>query len=554
MTSYTQTPVLSGVPPPSITVGNTFSRLNIPIGCEYYYGPMLQRIDEALSFDVHGREYMNVYNTFTKNGDRLWDGKKHLINLTSLPLKKVAWKQYITEPFLFLTGNIYRVIEVMECFGIIPELIPSEEKIESKDISQNKIQYEWNENFESRDYQKYCVEQALAHKRGLLQIATGGGKTIIAANLIHKIGLKPVLFLVTTKDLLYQAYNSFNLALNNPGVGIIGDGRCEIDNINVATIQSVVRAIGTQDEYKQSIKQLSDFIEDGFSDDKSEVNQEDIVKIQNLLNETRVVIFDECQHAPATTCQLAITRCVKANYRYGMSATPFREDGEDLTIEGLFGKNLVNISSSYLIDNNYLVKPQITMIDLDTPKSRKMLYNEEYRLEIVENNLRNQVIASFAATYADEGKSVLILIKQIKHGKTLEKMIEGSLFVDGSKSSKKRNQALEDLRNKDLKIMIATSLADEGIDIPDLDVLILGGSGKSKTRALQRIGRVIRKSPNKTESFVIDFLDSGHHSRKHSRSRKKIYESEERFRKIEVIRINDLLDAMDIKKSDDELI
>lgn len=539
---------------PVITIGNTYSRLDIPPGLEYYYAPLLSKIDSDLSFFVQGREFMNIYNII-KNGERLWDGKKHLINLTGLPLKKVAWRHYITEPNIFLTGNLFRVVNSIHSFGILPELKLSEENLKLKNqIQSDRIDYEWNDQFQDRDYQIKCVEVAYKKKRGLLQVATGGGKTIIASRLIQKIGLKNVLFLVTTKDLLYQAHDSFNASMNNPGVGIIGDGKCEIGNINVATIQSIIRAVGTDQEYNDSIKKLSDFIEDGFGNDKSEVDQSSIEKIKNLLIDSKVIIFDECQHAPAETCRIVITQCKNALYRYGMSATPFREDGEDLTIEGLFGENLINISSSYLIDNDYLVKPNIIMVDFKKDQERKLQYGEEYKTKIVENELRNRVCASFATTYKKENKTVLVLVKHIKHGKILEKIIPDSFFIDGTKSSKIRNKALEDIRSGELRILIATTLADEGVDIPNLDVLILAGGGKSKTRALQRIGRVVRKSPGKAEAFVVDFLDSGHHSRKHSMARKKIYKTEEKFKDIEVINIDDFLQYSNIGKGKKDLI
>jgi len=101
--------------------------------------------------------------------------------------------------------------------------------------------------------------------------------------------------------------------------------------------------------------------------------------------------------------------------------------------------------------------------------------------------------------------------------------------LEGSNSSKKRGETIEDLKSGNLHTLIATSLADEGLDIPNLDVLILAGSGKSKTKALQRIGRVIRPYEGKKQAVVIDFMDQSKYCKKHSLLRKKIYNSEEAF-------------------------
>jgi len=82
----------------------------------------------------------------------------------------------------------------------------------------------------------------------------------------------------------------------------------------------------------------------------------------------------------------------------------------------------------------------------------------------------------------------------------------------------------------ELDVLIASRIFDQGIDIPDLDALVLAGSGKSSARALQRIGRVIRKGKDKKDAIVVDFLDNCRYLRDHSMIRKKIYETEPGFK------------------------
>ena len=59
--------------------------------------------------------------------------------------------------------------------------------------------------------------------------------------------------------------------------------------------------------------------------------------------------------------------------------------------------------------------------------------------------------------------------------------------------------------------------------------MILAGSGKSSTRALQRVGRTLRPYKDKTEATVIDFEDHCKYMLGHSRKRKKIYQTEPEF-------------------------
>jgi len=200
-----------------------------------------------------------------------------------------------------------------------------------------------------------------------------------------------------------------------------------------------------------------------------------------------------------------------------------------MTIQGLFGRYVCDISASYLIKKDYLVQPIIRFVDLGSQTSKEKNYAGEYKDLIVNNELRNNIIVNLTNDFYEQGLSCLILVKQIDHGNYFKNNIPNSEFLQGNDSSKKRNQAIDDIRNGDLKVLIATSLADEGLDIPSLDVLILAGSGKSSTRAYQRIGRVIRKYPNKKGAYVIDFKDGGKYMKRHSAARLRLYKKEELF-------------------------
>ena len=85
------------------------------------------------------------------------------------------------------------------------------------------------------------------------------------------------------------------------------------------------------------------------------------------------------------------------------------------------------------------------------------------------------------------------------------------------------------MREGNTEVLIASKIFDQGIDIPELDALILAGSGKSSARALQRIGRVIRSYPGKRWANVIEFWDNAKYLESHSTARLKIYKSEPGF-------------------------
>jgi superfamily II DNA or RNA helicase len=215
------------------------------------------------------------------------------------------------------------------------------------------------------------------------------------------------------------------------------------------------------------------------------------------------------------------------------SATPWRDKGDDILIDACFGKLISNISASYLIRKGYLVKPNIYFVPMNNGKEimQGHTYPTIYESTIVNNNLRNTYIANIATSLAEQGNYVLILCRQIAHGKMLEDMIEGSTFLHGSCKDSERKEHLDKIRNRDesARITIASSIFDEGVDCKPLTALILAGSGKSQTRALQRVGRVLRTFPDKTTATVVDFDDNWKYMSSHSRKRRKIYSTEPEF-------------------------
>jgi len=75
--------------------------------------------------------------------------------------------------------------------------------------------------------------------------------------------------------------------------------------------------------------------------------------------------------------------------------------------------------------------------------------------------------------------------------------------------------------------MVATlSIASEGLNIPDLDVIINASGNAGDVKSIQVLGRVLRKIEGKKEALYIDFLDAGKYTKQHSRKRYKIFEKE----------------------------
>ena len=83
---------------------------------------------------------------------------------------------------------------------------------------------------------------------------------------------------------------------------------------------------------------------------------------------------------------------------------------------------------------------------------------------------------------------------------------------------------LELADNRDIKALFATTVADEGLDLPGLDTLILTTPTKSMGRIQQRIGRIMRKHEDKKHPIVIDLVDAPASLYAMHRKRSRFYE------------------------------
>ncbi len=457
-------------------------------------------VDEVTSYPVPGHQYSPRY----RKGQ--WDGRRRLFNSRKLAFPRGLWM---------------KVREALESGGV--SRIHVEDQGET--VPQGPTLSACGVRHQLRDYQKDVLKTALAARSGVIQMATGSGKTLLAAHLIRGLD-QPTCFFVHTRDLMYQAAGVFDDELGIE-VGKVGDGHASIRPLTVMMIQTGIRCLRGLGKGSPGVSGLMDH------ENQSEgIDDATRFEIRDLLSRVRVIIFDECHHLPASSFYRVAMACKSASYRFGLSATPWRDDGEDMLLEAALGPKLSCTNCSYLISRGFLVRPQIQMkyvqpVHESNFKGRD--YQDIYRELIVENHERNRVIAIEAGQSADSGLSVLILVNQVRHGEILLPSLPNAEFIHGSIPGENRKNALKRLEQKLQPVMIATTLADEGLDIPSLDVLILAGGGKSATRAYQRVGRVLRRAPGKTRALVLDFMDEGPWLRQHSQARLDLYRAEPQF-------------------------
>jgi superfamily II DNA or RNA helicase len=236
-----------------------------------------------------------------------------------------------------------------------------------------------------------------------------------------------------------------------------------------------------------------------------------------------IIVMDECHHASAKTIFNIAMKAKTDSILIGCSATPKREDGEDMKVTAALGEIVYQISRKDLIQQGFLANAKVSYFNasiIDTEEDFET-YQEIYKKNIIENKHRNDLITTAAECYFAKGKKVLILVSQIEHGQYLYDHINsiGKIFIHGSSSN----------RNEDVSkygIVIASSIYDEGVDLPALDVIILAAGGKSSIKLTQRIGRVLRPCSGKEYSIIIDFIDNCKYLVDHYKKRREILEED----------------------------
>lgn len=464
---------------------------------------LFKELDNHLSYRIQGAEFSKAFRGYINDrGEEItWDGCRHIMTSTGR----------------FPPGLLERTLEFYLERGIYPEIedrrLPKT-KASAIDIfpvlkSIDKL---------PRPYQIEAVEAALKTDRGIIRAATGSGKTAIAALLTARLG-KPTIIYVIGKDLLYQIQDFFQKIFVDAKVGIVGDGKCEIGDINIATIWSIGKVLGLK-----KTKTL---------DDEGQIKEKDIdpskySQIKQMILDAKVHIMDECHLAACDTVQV-IAKNIKAEYVYGMSASPWRDDGADILIEAFLGRKIIDISAKKLIKQGYLVKPDIRFIAPAPYPFKTGKYQKIYSKYIVENEQRNNLILKCTRALVEQKFKPLVLFNSIKHGKILNELLSKEFSVgllSGEDNSKKRDKVKSDFDTGKIKCILASKIFDIGVDIPALSGLIIGSAGKSSVRALQRIGRVIRPCEGKTLAAVFDFADQAPYLNEHSKIRKEIYEQE----------------------------
>jgi superfamily II DNA or RNA helicase len=348
-----------------------------------------------------------------------------------------------------------------------------------------------------RPYQEAAVDAwAMSHRRGIVVLPTGSGKTRVALAAMARIRL-PALCLVPTRVLLHQ-WRKEIVAVSKGRIGCLGDGMHELAPITVSTFESAYRHMARYG------------------------------------NRFAMLVVDEAHHFGNGLRDEALEMSIAPN-RLGLTATPPSDPLSSDKLRYLIGPVIFQLSVNDLT-GSYLASFDVITLRLElTPGER----NEYESARTVFANIYREfhslaprgTWADFcrAARKTEAGRRGLAAWKRSRRllayteskaaalGSLLERHRDSRIlvFTAGNESTYaiarehlimpftcdigrcERDEVLERFRRGELKALVSARVLNEGLDVPDAVVAVIVGSAFGEREHIQRIGRLLRPGEGK---------------------------------------------------------
>ena len=362
-----------------------------------------------------------------------------------------------------------------------------------------------------RDYQHNIVSTCLKVGRGVVVLATAGGKTLTIASLIqsvyeHDEKLK-CLIIVPDLMLVNQTYNDFK----EYRVGFSYSRWTGSHKLNLGS-NIIIANTGILQSSKT---------------DTSWIDHVDML------------VIDEVHKLRKGNKINKVIKNVRTNHRFGLTGTMPESHEDCWNIIGKMGPILYEKNSYQLRSEKYIAKAEALILKLEYKTPPRHLTRrptdpgERYRKEsefLRNNQFRNDTLSTLVSNFSNNG---LLLVDYIEHGEILERHFKKNCpgkdvyFIRGDVAVEDRD-AIKKLieKSKNIICVAISKIFSTGISINNLHYIVFAGGGKAKIKILQSIGRGLRKHKDKKKVVIIDVSDQLYYGKKHMNKRLSIYKEE----------------------------
>lgn len=338
--------------------------------------------------------------------------------------------------------------------------------------------------------------------KALIVLATGLGKTFVAAEAIRRIlnnKLLKVLVLAHTNPLVYQLEKSFWPFLTPMQKTVIWNGYEKPSSESLDDSDVVFACINTVADY---IAQGSD------------------------LPAFDAVIVDECHHAGSPMYQNVLNFMLAGKpggvFSIGMTATPWRPDAADIT--KYFGEPRIQVDIITGMKNGFLANVDYRMhtdnIDWKALKNinGKTFSPKQINKTLFINQWDDAVVIELQKVWATQhNPRAIVFCGNIDHAVTMRDKINALGFCNAaavysqsnaglSMNQFERNRVLSDFSDGITNVICAVDVFNEGIDVPDVNILVFQRVTHSRRIFIQQLGRGLRISEGKEKVIVLDFV------------------------------------------------
>jgi superfamily II DNA or RNA helicase len=337
-------------------------------------------------------------------------------------------------------------------------------------------------NLELKEHQKAALNALEAMRDNsetiaLLYHATGTGKTTTAVLDAKRCGGR-VLFIAHTQELVDQATKRFRELWVNTTVGrycdVIKQPRA---HVVCGSVQSVAL-------------HLEDFKDDDFD----------------------YLIVDEAHHAAADTYQKVLSY-FKPSFTLGLTATPERTD--DKSILDIFKNTAHKLDIQTAVEIGELVPVRCIRIHTNIDLTKVRFNSIQYNIRDLESKIyvpeRNRLIVDTWMQYVQDKRTV-VFCASVKHAEQIADMFRDqgikAAAVSGGMKKSERMEFQEKFVNRDIQVLCACDLLNEGWDCPEIEVLFMARPTMSKVLYTQQLGRGMRLYEGKESLMVFDFVDN----------------------------------------------
>jgi superfamily II DNA or RNA helicase len=399
---------------------------------------------------------------------------------------KISEKEFIrqTERQNYLQSVGWKVVRLAygqmlrdpsSCRAAIRKAIRDDDELfvqfNSKVLQPNDVQQEC--------LRRLALERKSGRRKGLIVLPTGLGKTLLSVWDSKSVGM-PILYVVHNNEILRQVRESFENVFSGCTMGFLNTYEKRLAEVDI--LFANISSISNPKNYMQFSK-----------------------------NHFKYIIIDEFHHSAAKS-YLEVIHYFKPGYLLGLTATPERTDQQ--SILGLVDNNLVYlmdtedaISQGYLSPFHY--------VGLRDNIDYSFIKHDGYRYDVKDLNQhliiqrRDEAIIEEVKRRAGDRRGLAYCIT-IEHAERAAEHFTGggipSVAVHSNLDRIVRDRRIEDFKNGLYRLAFVVDIFNEGVDYPDVDLLLFMRPTESRIILTQQLGRGLRVFPGKKDVLALDFI------------------------------------------------